>query len=156
MPGVYARYVSRKQRTEKRQQVGPLPLNRVFRENPRPNLAPTSKRLVVERLAADRKALETSQPEFAGRPLPAGMLTTFASGLDPDISPADAVLQVARVAQARGVPMAQIMNLLQHHISGRSLGIFGEPRVNVLALNLALQSTYPRPTPNSRTAANLW
>jgi K+-transporting ATPase ATPase C chain len=107
------------------------------------NLGPTSK-ILVERLSAGRRALEASQPELAGRPLPADMLTASASGLDPDISPADAALQTVRVAQARGVPTAEINGLLQHHISGRSLGIFGEPRVNVLALNLALDEKYPK------------
>lgn len=107
------------------------------------NLGPTSKDL-AERLAADRKALEETQPELAGAKLPADMLTASASGLDPDISPANAALQAARVAKARGVPPAQIEALLQQHVTGRSLGIFGEPRVNVLALNLALQRAYPK------------
>lgn len=107
------------------------------------NLGPTSKDL-AERLAADRKALEETQPELAGAKLPADMLTASASGLDPDISPANAALQAARVAKARGVPPAQIEALLQPHVTGRSLGIFGEPRVNVLALNLALQRAYPK------------
>lgn len=107
------------------------------------NLGPTSKDL-AERLAADRKALEETQPELAGAKLPADMLTASASGLDPDISPANAALQAARVARARGVPPAQIEALLQQHVTGRSLGIFGEPRVNVLALNLALQRAYPK------------
>ena len=106
------------------------------------NLGPTSKDL-AERLSADRKALEETQPELAGVKLPADMLTTSASGLDPDISPAYAALQAARVAQARGVPAAAIDALLAQHITGRSVGIFGEPRVNVLALNLALQRAYP-------------
>jgi potassium-transporting ATPase KdpC subunit len=87
------------------------------------NLGPTSK-LLLERLSTDRKALEASQPELSGQPLPADMLTTSASGLDPDISPADAAMQVVRVAQARGIPIAEINGLLQHHITGRSLGIF--------------------------------
>jgi len=73
------------------------------------------------------------------------MLTASASGLDPDISPADAVLQAARVAQTRGIPAKEIYVLLEQQIAGRSLGIFGEPRVNVLALNLALQDIYPKP-----------
>ena len=107
------------------------------------NLGPTSKRL-LERLAADRKVLEESQPEFAGRLLPADMLTASASGLDPDISPANAALQVDRVAHARGVAPAQVQALLEQHVTGRGLGIFGEPRVNVLALNLALQQVYPK------------
>jgi K+-transporting ATPase ATPase C chain len=107
------------------------------------NLGPTSKRL-LERLAADRKVLEKSQPEFAGRLLPADMLTASASGLDPDISPANAALQLDRVAHARGVAPAQVQALLEQHVTGRGLGIFGEPRVNVLALNLALQQLYPK------------
>ena len=106
------------------------------------NLAPASSAL-VERLAADRKALELAQPELIGSALPADMLTTSASGLDPDISPADAVLQVSRVARARGVAAEQIGALVQQHIDARSLGVFGETRVNVLRLNLALQRTYP-------------
>jgi K+-transporting ATPase ATPase C chain len=106
------------------------------------NLGPTSKAL-AERLTADRKLLEETQPELAGRKLPADLLTTSGSGLDPDISPANAALQVARVARARGVPPAEINTLLAQHITGRSLAIFGEPRVNVLALNLALQRAYP-------------
>ena len=106
------------------------------------NFGPTSKDL-AERLSADRKALEETQPELAGTKLPADMLTTSASGLDPDITPANAALQVARVAHARGVTAAAIGALLEKHVTGRSLGIFGEPRVNVLALNLALQRAYP-------------
>jgi potassium-transporting ATPase KdpC subunit len=74
------------------------------------------------------------------------MLTTSASGLDPDITPANAALQVARVARARGVPADQIKRLLEQHVTGRSLGIFGEPRVNVLALNLAIEGVCPSTT----------
>ena len=107
------------------------------------NLGPTSRNL-VERLSVDRKALEETQPELAGAMLPADMLTASASGLDPDISPANAALQVARVARARGVPPADIHSLLDRQITGRSFGIFGEPRVNVLDLNLALQHAYPQ------------
>jgi potassium-transporting ATPase KdpC subunit len=110
------------------------------------NLGPTSKNLAA-RLSADRKAREEAQPELAGALLPADMLTTSASGLDPDTSPANAALQVARVARARGVPPADINALVERHITGRSLGIFGEPRVNVLNLNLnlALRRAFPRP-----------
>jgi len=108
------------------------------------NLGPTSKTL-MERIAEDRKALERAQPELVGRPLPSDMLTASASGLDPDISPANAALQVDRVARARGVPAADITMLLDRYITYRTLGIFGEPRVNVLALNLALQRAYPKP-----------
>ena len=107
------------------------------------NLAPTSKTL-ADRLAAGRLALELAQPELAGRALPADMLTTSASGLDPDISPADAALQASRVARARGVAVEQIGDLVQEHIDTRSLGLFGEARVNAaLRLNVALQRAYP-------------
>ena len=75
--------------------------------------------------------------------MPADVLTASGSGLDPDISPAYAALQVARIAHARGVSWAEINSLLVKHTTGRSLGIFGEPRANVLALNLALQRAYP-------------
>jgi len=108
------------------------------------NLGPTSKDLLA-RLLEDRKALEAAQPELAGGRLPADMLTASASGLDPDISLANAALQAARVAGARGVPPANIEVLLRSHITGRSLGIFGEARVNVLSLNLALRQAYPGP-----------
>jgi potassium-transporting ATPase KdpC subunit len=108
------------------------------------NLGPTSKTL-MERIAKDRHDIERAQPELVGRPLPSDMLTTSASGLDPDISPANADLQVERVARARGVPPADIRLLLTRYITGRSLGIFGEPRVNVLVLNLSLQRGYSKP-----------
>ncbi|MGD0023304.1 MAG: potassium-transporting ATPase subunit KdpC [Xanthobacteraceae bacterium] len=107
------------------------------------NLGPTSKAL-QDRLTADRKALEEAQPELAGKPLPADMLTTSASGLDPDITPANASLQVARVAKARGVPPEQIAALVEQHTTPRSLWIFGEPRVNVLELNLASEKAFPK------------
>ena len=118
------------------------------------NLGPTSKSL-IERLANDRKTLEAAQPELAGRILPADMLTASGSGLDPDISPADAALQARRVAAARDTAIAEINRLLQQHIVGRSLGVFGEPRVNVMALNLALQREYPTPSSDARTSASL-
>lgn len=108
------------------------------------NLGPTS-RTLMERIGRDRNALEREQRDLVGRPLPSDMLTASASGLDPDISPANAALQVERVARARSVPVADIMMLLDRYITHRSLGIFGEPRVNVLALNLALQRAYPKP-----------
>jgi K+-transporting ATPase ATPase C chain len=102
------------------------------------NLGPTSG-ILVERLAANRKALDQTEPELAGNPIPADMLTTSGSGLDPDISPAHAALQVRRVAAARGVPEDRIAAVLARHVAGRTFGIFGEPRVNVLQLNLDLQ-----------------
>lgn len=107
------------------------------------NFGPTSKQL-AERLTTDRGRLEQSQPELIGKLLPADMLTASGSGLDPDITPADAALQVPRVAHALGVSEAEIAALVEQHTIGRGLTIFGEPRVNVLALNLALQHAYPR------------
>jgi len=107
------------------------------------NLGPTSK-VLQDRLTADRKALDAAQPELTGVQLPADMLTTSASGLDPDITPANALLQVARVAKARSVPAEQIATLVEEHVTPRSLRIFGEPRVNVLELNLALERAFPR------------
>jgi potassium-transporting ATPase KdpC subunit len=105
------------------------------------NLGPTSKAL-ADRLAADRRALEAAQPELRGKPVPADMLTASASGLDPDISPANAHLQAVRVAGARHLPLAAVMALVALHTKGRDLGIFGEPRVTVLELNLALEHAY--------------
>jgi potassium-transporting ATPase KdpC subunit len=106
------------------------------------NLAPASKAL-AQRLVVNRKALELAEPELVGSALPADMLTASASGLDPDISPADAALQVPRVARARGVAAEQISGLVRQQIEDRSVGVLGEARVNVLRLNLALQRTYP-------------
>jgi len=107
------------------------------------NLGPTSKAL-QDRLTAERKALEEAQPELAGKLLPADMLTASASGLDPDITPANATFQIARVARARNVAPEQIAALVAQHTTPRSLGVFGEPRVNVLELNLALGKAFPR------------
>jgi len=106
------------------------------------NLGPMSDEL-VERLAQGRKALLASQPELSGEALPADMLTASASGLDPDISPANALLQAPRVARARGVPPETVRALVDRHVRGRSLGVLGEPRVNVLELNLALEHLGP-------------
>ena len=106
------------------------------------NLGPTSKAL-QDRLADDRKALDAAQPGLAGKTLPADVLTTSGSGLDPDISPANANLQIERIAKARGAAPDQIAALVARHATSRSLGIFGEPRVNVLELNLELEKSFP-------------
>jgi K+-transporting ATPase ATPase C chain len=106
------------------------------------NLGPTSKAL-QDRLADDRKALDEAQPDLAGNALPADVLTTSGSGLDPDITPANANLQVERIAKVRGAAPDQIAALVARHTTSRSLGIFGEPRVNVLELNLELEKTFP-------------
>jgi len=113
------------------------------------NLGPTSKSL-KERLAADRHDLEAALPDLAGKMLPADMLTTSASGLDPHITPANAALQISRVAVARGTPPEKIADLLKRHIEGRALGVFGERRVDVLELNQELNQAFPR-NPNFKT-----
>jgi K+-transporting ATPase ATPase C chain len=81
-------------------------------------------------------------PEFSGR-LPSDLVTTSGSGLDPHLSPAAADAQVARVAAARRVSARKIRQLEASYVEGRDFGILGEPRVNVLKLNLALDGTYP-------------
>lgn len=108
------------------------------------NLGPTSRRL-FERLTADRASLQDAQPELANRNLPADMLTASGSGLDPDISPANAALQVTRIARARGLARTDIDALVAQHVIGRLFGFFGEPRVNVLSLNLVMERAFPRP-----------
>ncbi|MDX6804754.1 potassium-transporting ATPase subunit KdpC [Terrihabitans rhizophilus] len=100
------------------------------------NLAPTSKAL-SERLAADVAKARADVPEG---PVPADLVTTSASGLDPHISPASAEVQVARVATARGVDAARVREILARHVEERQFGVLGEARVNVLAVNLALDA----------------
>jgi K+-transporting ATPase ATPase C chain len=78
-------------------------------------------------------------------PIPADAVTGSASGLDPHISPANAELQTARVAKARGVPAERVRDLVARTTEGRDLGFLGEPRVNVLAINLALDAAFPSP-----------
>lgn len=99
------------------------------------NLGPTSKAL-MERVTAEAQ-------RFGGGPVAADAVTASASGLDPHISPENARAQVARVAVARGLPPAQILALVERHMEGLTLGFIGEPRVNVLALNLALDGLKP-------------
>jgi K+-transporting ATPase ATPase C chain len=103
------------------------------------NLGPTSKAL-AGRVAADIARLRADNPEAvrAGLPIPGDLVTASASGLDPDISPAAARFQIARVARARGLPREAVRGLVERHTEGALFGIYGEPRVNVLALNLAL------------------
>jgi K+-transporting ATPase ATPase C chain len=113
------------------------------------NLAPTSKKLVQDQIGAAAAAAAADDP---GRPVPVDLVTSSGSGLDPHISPAAAELQVRRVARARGRGEEEVRRLVRAHTAGRDLGLLGEPRVNVLELNLALDAAWPA-APARGTAA---
>jgi K+-transporting ATPase ATPase C chain len=105
------------------------------------NLGPTSQKL-VDRVRDDLKKFRAENPGFTGQ-APADLVTASASGLDPHISPASAEAQVARVAAARGVSPDSVRQLVAAHTESRQWGVLGEPRVNVLELNLALDRSAP-------------
>lgn len=104
-------------------------------------LGPTSKKL-IDRVSASVEQFRKENPDYHG-PIPADLVTASASGLDPDISPDSAMAQVMRVAKARGISDQQASRLVAQFTQPPSLSIFGEPRVNVLKLNLALDQKYP-------------
>ena len=106
------------------------------------NLAPSNPAL-RERVAASSAEL-TALYQVAASELPVDLLASSGSGVDPHISPAAAALQLARVATARGIPHSALETLLQQQIEGPQFGLLGEPRVNVLLLNLALDQQFPR------------
>ncbi len=104
------------------------------------NLGPTNRQL-ADRIKADAEKLRADNPNG---PIPADLLTASASGLDPEISPEAADFQVPRIAKARGISEPELRSLIRAHTLGRQFGVLGEPRVNVLELNLALDAMHPR------------
>ena len=114
--------------------TGPFPYNAAASSGS--NLGPTNPALTAA-VAARIDALRAAEPNNTA-PVPVDLVTTSASGLDPHVSVAAAQFQVARVAQARGLSPEQVQRLVQAHTEGRAFGLLGEPRVNVLTLNLAL------------------
>lgn len=105
------------------------------------NLGPTSKAL-LDRVIASVHTLRAENPNL---PIPVDLVTASGSGLDPDISPAGAEFQVPRVARERGIGESEVRDLIARHTISRQLGFLGEPRVNVLELNLELEAQHPMP-----------
>jgi K+-transporting ATPase ATPase C chain len=109
------------------------------------NLGPTSKKL-QDRVNEDIKRLKAENPEATGA-IPAQLVTASASGLDPHLSPEAMLWQVPRVAKARGISAERVKAVVESSVEGRTFGILGEPRVNVLLVNLALDRQFGRPAP---------
>ena len=105
------------------------------------NFGPTNEKL-IDRVKASVEQFRKENPDYSG-PIPADLVTASASGLDPDISVASAEAQAARVAKARGVTTEQVLQIIREDHQGRILGFLGEPRVNVLRLNLELDRRFP-------------
>ena len=105
------------------------------------NYGPTNQKL-IDRVKASVDRFRKENPDYSG-PVPADLVTTSGSGLDPHISPASAQAQAGRVARARGISVQQVQQLITGHTEGRTLRLLGEPRVNVLSLNLALDRLSP-------------
>ena len=103
------------------------------------NLGPTNK-VLLDRVNGDVQKLHAENP---GSPIPVDLVTTSGSGLDPDVSPAAAEFQISRVARERHVSEAEIRSLVAKHILGRQFGVLGEPRVNILELNLDIDAQHP-------------
>jgi len=105
------------------------------------NYGPTNQKL-IDRVKSSLEKFRKENPDYKG-PIPADLLTASASGLDPDLSPASAEAQAARVAKARGISLEQLDELITQRTKGPDLGFLGEPRLNVLELNLKLDQQFP-------------
>jgi potassium-transporting ATPase KdpC subunit len=104
------------------------------------NLGPTSKKLIEEKVASVADAIRAENPSA---PIPVDLVTSSASGLDPHITPAAAAFQLVRISKVRGIKEDALRELVARHTEARTFGLLGEPRVNVLELNLDLDATFP-------------